>query len=208
MEVGTTAGGWAAQLELKYRRSLPEPFSWVEYAHVTPELKTPSCLRASLRRPQRQAVATDRPRRAGSDSDDCVVRRLDPAGGHGPGVGRATEPVPRVPGELLATAGLDNIPALGPDTGFVVDRIALVQRSGNKVLLRDPFSDTVYREANDEEKELVGDRPYVIDSYGQPADRQLMLTFDDGPDARFTPELLDLLSKESVPVPLGLLGAR
>jgi hypothetical protein len=112
------------------------------------------------------------------------------------------------PGELLATAGLDNIPALGPDTGFVVDRIALVQRSGNKVLLRDPFSDTVYREANDEEKELVGDRPYVIDSYGQPADRQLMLTFDDGPDARFTPELLDLLSKESVPVPLGLLGAR
>jgi biofilm PGA synthesis N-glycosyltransferase PgaC len=114
---------------------------------------------------------------------------------------------PEYPRELLATGDLKNIPTLGHDTGFVVDRIALVQRSGDKVLLKDPFSDTVYREANAEEQELIGNHPYVIDSYGQPADHQLMLTFDDGPDARFTPQLLDLLSKEGVPATFFTVGS-
>lgn len=114
---------------------------------------------------------------------------------------------PDYPRKLLATGDLRNIPTLGKDTDFVFDRIALVQRSGAKVLLKDPFSDTVYREANAEEKELIGKYPYVIDSYGHPADRQLMLTFDDGPDARFTPELLDLLSKEAVPATFFTIGS-
>jgi poly-beta-1,6 N-acetyl-D-glucosamine synthase len=113
---------------------------------------------------------------------------------------------PEYPRELLATGDLKNIPTLGRDTDFVFDRIALVQRSGDKVLLKDPFSDTVYREANAEEKDLIGNHPYVIDSYGHPADRQLMLTFDDGPDAHYTPEVLDLLSKEGVPATFFTVG--
>ncbi|WP_251024387.1 bifunctional polysaccharide deacetylase/glycosyltransferase family 2 protein [Arthrobacter sp. ISL-65] len=114
---------------------------------------------------------------------------------------------PEYPRQLLATGDLNKIPTLGDDADFVFDRIALVQRSGAKVLLKDPFSGTVYREANAEEKELIGNYPYVIDSYGHPADRQLMLTFDDGPDARFTPELLDLLSKEGVPATFFTIGS-
>lgn len=114
---------------------------------------------------------------------------------------------PEYPRQLLAMGDLHNIPSLGHDTGFVFDRIALVEHSGSKVLLKDPFSDTVVREANAEEIELIGNHPYVIDTYGQPADRQLMLTFDDGPDARFTPELLDLLSKEGVPATFFAVGS-
>jgi len=34
-----------------------------------------------------------------------------------------------------------------------------------------------------------------MDAFGKPADRTLMLTFDDGPDPRYTPEVLDLLAR-------------
>lgn len=112
----------------------------------------------------------------------------------------------KYPRRLLATGYLHNIPVLGADTDFALDRIALVEHSGAKVLLKDPFSETVYREANVDEQKLIGNHTYVIDRYGKPADHQLMLTFDDGPDPRFTPELLDLLSKEKVPATFFMVG--
>ncbi|HKS01544.1 MAG TPA: polysaccharide deacetylase family protein, partial [Arthrobacter sp.] len=112
----------------------------------------------------------------------------------------------RYPRRLLATGYRHNIPVLGADTDFAFDRIALVEHNGSKVLLKDPFSETVYREATDDDKKLIGNRSFVIDKYGKPADHQLMLTFDDGPDPRFTPELLDLLSKEKVPATFFEIG--
>lgn len=110
------------------------------------------------------------------------------------------------PRELLSTGNLENIPHLGTDTGFAVDRVALVERAGGKVLLTDPFSKKVFRQATPDEIELIGNAPYVLDTYGAPADRQLMLTFDDGPDARYTPEILDVLSRNGVPATFFAVG--
>ena len=46
---------------------------------------------------------------------------------------------------------------------------------------------------------------YVIRRYGK-YDRGVVLTFDDGPDATYTPRILDILSKEHVPAAFFLIG--
>jgi biofilm PGA synthesis N-glycosyltransferase PgaC len=104
------------------------------------------------------------------------------------------------PRELLAQRDLENIPKIGyQERVSVYHRIALVEHREGKSLLKDPFSETVWREATPDEVQLIGDSPYVMEAYGEAAPLTLMLTFDDGPDPRFTPEILDLLSKEGVP---------
>ncbi|PTT64900.1 polysaccharide deacetylase, partial [Arthrobacter sp. HMWF013] len=104
------------------------------------------------------------------------------------------------PRELLALQDLENIPKIGyHERASIFHRIALVEQTDGKTVLKDPFSDTVWREATPDEIPLIGASPYVVEAYGEPLERTLMLTFDDGPDPRFTPEVLDLLSKEGVP---------
>ncbi len=46
---------------------------------------------------------------------------------------------------------------------------------------------------------------YVIKRFGK-ADRKAVLTFDDGPDAAYTPRILDILSEERVPAAFFLIG--
>ena len=48
--------------------------------------------------------------------------------------------------------------------------------------------------------------PYVIRKYGQARDSTVILTFDDGPDPKFTPEILDILKKENVPASFFMVG--
>jgi len=111
------------------------------------------------------------------------------------------------PERLLAQGAEDDMPVLSEDGGFVFQRVALVERSGSRVVLKDPFSDEVFREPSAEELEQIGDSPYVLETYGRPADRQLMLTFDDGPDPQFTAAILDVLSREHVPATFFALGS-
>ena len=40
---------------------------------------------------------------------------------------------------------------------------------------------------------------YQVQKYGQGTPKQLVLTFDDGPDDRWTPKILNTLSKYHVP---------
>ncbi len=110
------------------------------------------------------------------------------------------------PRKLLSTEDLRNIPRIGTEGGFAFDRIALIERRDGKVFLKDPFSSTIWREATAEEIELIGDSPYAMETFGKPADHTLMLTFDDGPDPRNTPQILDLLSKEGVPATFFTVG--
>lgn len=110
------------------------------------------------------------------------------------------------PRKLLSTQDLRNIPRIGPEGGFAFDRIALIERRDGKVFLKDPFSNTIWREATAEEIELIGNSPYAMETFGKPADHTLMLTFDDGPDPRNTPQILDLLSKEGVPATFFTVG--
>lgn len=106
---------------------------------------------------------------------------------------------PTYPRELLAQGDPEDVPVVGDEKG-IFQRIALAVRKDGHVYLKDPFSDTIFREATLDEASTIGfDHPYVVDNYGVPEDHQLILTFDDGPDPRNTPALLDLLSKEKVP---------
>ncbi|MET1086803.1 MAG: polysaccharide deacetylase family protein, partial [Arthrobacter sp.] len=107
---------------------------------------------------------------------------------------------PDYPRKLLALQDLENIPKIGyQERASLYHRIALVEHVDGKTLLKDPFSDTVWREAMPEELPLIGSSAYVMEAYGHAKGHTLMLTFDDGPDPRFTPEILDLLSQEKVP---------
>lgn len=46
---------------------------------------------------------------------------------------------------------------------------------------------------------------FVVKKYGK-ADKKMVLTFDDGPDRLYTPQILDILSKEHVPACFFLVG--
>ncbi len=47
---------------------------------------------------------------------------------------------------------------------------------------------------------------FVVQKYGQADARQLVLTFDDGPDPVYTPQILDILSREHVPATFFMVG--
>ncbi|MGX5357781.1 bifunctional polysaccharide deacetylase/glycosyltransferase family 2 protein [Kocuria sp. KH4] len=107
--------------------------------------------------------------------------------------------------ELLATGDPEDIPLLG-DSSNPFSRIALVGHRTGETVLTDPFTDETLRTLTAEEAETVGDSPYVMERFGTLPDKQLMITFDDGPDATFTPEILDVLSAEGVPATFFNIG--
>ena len=48
--------------------------------------------------------------------------------------------------------------------------------------------------------------PYVIRKYGLAKENEIILTFDDGPDPKYTPEILDILKAENVPASFFMVG--
>lgn len=110
------------------------------------------------------------------------------------------------PRELLGTAKIGDIPLVGDTEDGILNRVVLIKRESNESYLVDPYTNAVIRPATEEEKEQIGESPYAMESFGRPADHQLMLTFDDGPDAVYTPEILDILSREKVQATFFVLG--
>ncbi|WP_309054787.1 polysaccharide deacetylase family protein, partial [Streptomyces sp.] len=103
------------------------------------------------------------------------------------------------PKELLNSGDPDAIPVVGELSDYAFVRMTLVERTEGRTVLKDPFSDQVFRVLTASEARKVGDSPYAMERFGRPADGQLMLTFDDGPDDVFTPQILDVLASENVP---------
>ncbi len=58
-----------------------------------------------------------------------------------------------------------------------------------------------------EEKYIELPSSYVIKKIGPTEEKQIVLTFDDGPDARFTPKVLEILKRENVPAAFFMIGA-
>ncbi|MDQ0255777.1 peptidoglycan/xylan/chitin deacetylase (PgdA/CDA1 family) [Evansella vedderi] len=50
--------------------------------------------------------------------------------------------------------------------------------------------------------------PNIVVLRGQADDNRVALTFDDGPDPRFTPQVLDVLAEYNVPATFFIMGAR
>ena len=92
--------------------------------------------------------------------------------------------------------GHDALPAIG--TG-IFTRMVRAVRAGGVVQLTDPFSDPVFSRATATEAAEIGDREYIRERFGGPPDHVLALTFDDGPSADATPQLLDVLARNQVP---------
>jgi len=57
-----------------------------------------------------------------------------------------------------------------------------------------------------EERLVSFPSPYVIERRGGLAPKRIALTFDDGPDAEWTPRILDVLAKEKVPAAFFVIG--
>ena len=55
---------------------------------------------------------------------------------------------------------------------------------------------------------LQKEYPNIVVLHGTPSKNQVALTFDDGPDIRFTPQVLDVLANHDVKATFFLMGAR
>jgi biofilm PGA synthesis N-glycosyltransferase PgaC len=108
--------------------------------------------------------------------------------------------------QLALSPEFRNLPVIGGEGTDSLVRIAKVIHKRDGIYLTDPFSDTIFRKATDDEKTRVGSHHYAIEWYGHPADHQLALTFDDGPDVRNTPQILDILSREHVQATFFVIG--
>jgi peptidoglycan-N-acetylglucosamine deacetylase len=73
-------------------------------------------------------------------------------------------------------------------------------QSGSRVIKFDPNRGLIT-----EERFTVFPSPYVITRHGG-ADRKVALTFDDGPDPRYTPKILDALREAGVPATFFIVG--
>ena len=74
-------------------------------------------------------------------------------------------------------------------------------------------SDGVREVTYDEQSALVTDEklltyasPYVITRWGEAQKKSITLTFDDGPDERYTPQILDILQRYQVPAAFFIVG--
>ncbi len=67
----------------------------------------------------------------------------------------------------------------------------------------------VWREQDGEYAERYLDLPtyYVVESYGQSNQKLLAITFDDGPDPAYTPQILDILQRKAVKATFFVVGA-
>jgi len=97
-----------------------------------------------------------------------------------------------------------NIPILGK--GPLV-RVVRIDNRGTEMQLDDPFTGKTLRTLTESEKNIVYKYPYVVERYGTTNTRRIALTFDDGPDAVYSPKILDILHKEGAQSTFFVTGA-
>jgi cellulose synthase/poly-beta-1,6-N-acetylglucosamine synthase-like glycosyltransferase/peptidoglycan/xylan/chitin deacetylase (PgdA/CDA1 family) len=87
-------------------------------------------------------------------------------------------------------------------------RIVRLLRVNGAVYAQEPFNGQVVGQLSEGDAALSGRAPYAVQRYGYSATahKTISLTFDDGPDAVWTPKLLDLLSKYHVPATFFVTG--
>lgn len=89
-------------------------------------------------------------------------------------------------------------------------RVLKVQRTGSQLVGYDPFTQAQAAVLTPDEVEHAGGSQYVIQQFGYSAaaKKTISLTFDDGPDPKYTLELLDVLSKAHVPATFFVIGKK
>lgn len=109
------------------------------------------------------------------------------------------------PEEVVSTMNAANTPVVG--SGPLV-RVLQVRAQAAGMELVEPFTGVVAGTVTEahEKLALIGE-PYVLQRYGNESKKRLFLTFDDGPDPRYTPALLDMLAEEGVAATFFVVGA-
>lgn len=87
-----------------------------------------------------------------------------------------------------------------------LERVVRVDRDHGRAV--DPFTNEPLGWLTPEQLGTIGGAEYAIYKYGYASGvhKTISLTFDDGPDGKITPQLLDLLSKEKVPATFFVVG--
>ncbi len=106
--------------------------------------------------------------------------------------------------EVIASMDSTNVPVIGSGP-FI--RVMQAIRSEDSLMLRNPFSTAAAVVPSQQEQQSIGDAGFVLQRYGQHNQKRIALTFDDGPDVKNTPQLLDILSKNSIPSTFFVLGS-
>lgn len=135
-------------------------------------------------------------------TDRGAARRLLwPVGSEDPGawplLARGRGPI--TPG-LLETVSLDDVILYVGDGPF--RKIVELARIGQRRIAVDPGTRRIVSVAYD-----AIPRPFTVNRYGALSGKVVALTFDDGPDAAYTAEILDVLKLRQVPATFFVIGA-
>lgn len=107
--------------------------------------------------------------------------------------------------EVIAhTINIHNVPILG--TGPLV-RVAKLDVTKDGMVATDPYNTAIRSKLNQEDAALTSGYQYAIIRYGQTATKRIALTFDDGPDPVYTPQILDKLSKAGAQATFFVVGS-
>ncbi len=107
------------------------------------------------------------------------------------------------PSKIAYSFERDNVPVIGSGPLIRVLKRGVVDR---QPYLLDPFTHKPIRPLYEHEIEAAGSFPYLLERYGQTGGKRIALTFDDGPDPAFTPQILDILAAEAAPSTFFALG--
>jgi cellulose synthase/poly-beta-1,6-N-acetylglucosamine synthase-like glycosyltransferase/peptidoglycan/xylan/chitin deacetylase (PgdA/CDA1 family) len=110
-------------------------------------------------------------------------------------------PAPEALASELATF---NVPVIG--TGPLV-RIDHITQVDNQTVAIEAYSNKVTKVLNPAETAAVSNYKYAIERYGSGKSKKIALTFDDGPDAVYSPQILDVLAKQDMPSTFFLVGS-
>jgi len=88
-------------------------------------------------------------------------------------------------------------------------RVLQVRHEAGQLLGYDAVTGTRVATLSGQDAVRAQGQTHVVQRYGYPVGvtRTISLTFDDGPDPKYTPALLDLLSREHVPVTFFVIGS-
>jgi biofilm PGA synthesis N-glycosyltransferase PgaC len=109
------------------------------------------------------------------------------------------------PAEITALISRKNTPVIGK--GPLV-RMIHIQVSGHVKYAVPLYAKTGAVPLTSDEQLIIGDHEFALQRYGQSTvSKQIALTFDDGPDPKYTPQILDMLAHNKVQATFFAVGA-
>jgi peptidoglycan-N-acetylglucosamine deacetylase len=109
------------------------------------------------------------------------------------------------PTEVAAIVSRTNTPVIG--SGPLV-RVVHIQAKGNVTYAVPLYTATGTQALSNEDRQTIGSHDFAIQRYGKSTvPKQIALTYDDGPDPTYTPQVLDVLAKNGVQATFFDVGA-